>query len=167
MKSISWKDVTELVAIIAILVSLVFVGLQLRQAELISRSEIRFAILDTQIEINNAINAHPDVWAKGNAGENLQPTEAIVFSQQINNVNDYFYSTVRYSDLMDLEWRDSDLSQFAAFLYENPGARKVWRDREEHLLMYRSLGDPGEVFTSDWVNAVEAKLDIFDQATKQ
>ena len=75
MKSASWRDVTELVAVIAILVSLVFVGLQLRQAEVIARSEINFAILDTQIEVNNAISAHPDVWAKGNSGENLQPAE--------------------------------------------------------------------------------------------
>ena len=61
MKSASWKDVTELVAIIAILASLVFVGLQLSQAEVIARSEINFAILDTQIEVSNAISAHPDV----------------------------------------------------------------------------------------------------------
>jgi hypothetical protein len=33
--------------------------------------------------------------------------------------------------------------------------------------VYRGLGDPGEVFTSDWVNAIEAKLDVFDQASKQ
>jgi hypothetical protein len=167
MKSASWKDVTELVAIIAILASLVFVGLQLSQAEVIARSEINFAILDTQIEVSNAISAHPDVWAKGNSGENLQPAEAIIFSEQIRNLNNFFYATVRYSDLMDLDWKDSDLSQFAAFLYENPGARQVWRDREDRLKVYRGLGDPGEVFTSDWVNAIEAKLDVFDQASKQ
>jgi hypothetical protein len=167
MKSASWKEITELVAITAILVSLVFVGLQLRQAEVIARSEITFAILDTQIEVSNAISAHPDVWAKGSAGEDLLPADAIIFARQIGNLNDFFYATVRYSDLMDLDWKDSDLSQFAAFLYENPGARQVWRDREDRLKMYRGLGDPGEVITSEWVNAIDAKLDVFDKALKR
>ena len=112
MKSVTWKDVTELVALSAILASVVFVGKQLQQAEEIARSEIQFAILDTYIEVNNAINADPEIWARGIAGESLEPAEAIVFSRQVFNVNNYFYSTVKFSGLMGLDFEDTDLSTF-------------------------------------------------------
>ena len=164
MKSVSWKDVAELIAISAILASLIFVGLQLNQAEVIARSEMRSALLDNWIEVNNAVIAHPDIWVRGNAGEELEPAEAAVFSLQVVNVNDYFFSTVQYARLMGLDWEDSDLSQYASYLYENPGAKRVWRDREESLKKYRAIGDPGEQFTSDWIDAIESKLELFDRA---
>jgi hypothetical protein len=167
MKSVTWKDITELIALSAILASVVFVGLQLKQAEEIARSEIQFSILNTQIEVNNAINADPEIWARGIAGESLEPTEAIVFSRQVANVNNLFYSTVQFSRLMGLDFEDTDVSEYAAFLYENPGARQVWRAHEEHLKKYRGLGDPGETYTSDWVDAIESKFSIFDQALEQ
>ncbi len=164
MKSVSWKDIAELIGISAILVSLIFVGLQLNQAEVIARSEMRFALLENRIEVNNAISAHPDIWVRGNAGEELEPAEAAVFSLQVVNVNDYFFSVVQYVRLMGLDWEDTDLSEYASYLYENPGARRIWRDREESLKKYRGLGDPGEQFTSEWIDAIESKLEIFDRA---
>lgn len=164
MKSVSWKDVAELIGISAILVSLIFVVLQLNQAEVIARSEMRLALLENQIEVNNAIIAHPDIWVRGNAGEELEPADAAVFSRQVVNVNDWFWSDVQYARLMGLDWEDSDLSEYASYLYENPGAKRVWRDREESLKRYRGLGDPGEQFTSDWIDAIESKLELFDRA---
>lgn len=40
MKSMNWKDIAELVGIAAIVASLVFVGLQMRQDQVIARSEL-------------------------------------------------------------------------------------------------------------------------------
>jgi len=163
VKSIRWNEFAELIGISAILVSLVFVALQLSQADVIARSEMRALLHSNQIEVNNAINAHPDVWVRGNAGNELEPKDAVIFSRQVANVNNYFYSTVEYSRLMGLDWEDSDLSEFASYLYENPGARRVWREREDKLAKYRGIGDSGEQFTSGWIEDVEAKMEAFDR----
>ena len=52
MKKTDWKDVAELVGIAAIVASLVFVGLQLRQEQVIARTELA----SVSAEIKNQIN---------------------------------------------------------------------------------------------------------------
>jgi len=167
LKTTEWKDTAELIGIFAIVVSLLFVGMQLRQAELISRSEMRQALLANQIEVNNAVIGHPDVWLRGGAGEELEASEAEIFQRQVSNVNDYYYNVVQWSRLMGLPYEDADLAVYAGFLHENPGALEVWRNHEEWVGKYRGLMAPGEQFTSGWVEAIESRLEALDQQESQ
>ena len=166
-KPLKWRDAAELIGIFAIVVSLLFVGLQLWQVERISRSEIRQSIFANQIEVNNAIIGHPDIWLRGGAGDELTASEAEIFRRQVGNLNDYYYNVVQWSRLMELPYEDADLATFAGFLYENPGAYIAWKDREERIGTYRSLITPNEQFTSSWIEAVEAKLAILEQQNTQ
>lgn len=52
MKMTNWKDIAELVGITAIVASLIFVGLQLRQEQVIARTELA----SVSAEIKNQIN---------------------------------------------------------------------------------------------------------------
>jgi hypothetical protein len=163
VKATEWKDTAELIGIVAIVVSLLFVGLQLWQAERISRSEIRQSIFANQIEMNNAIIRFSDVWLRGNAGDDLTPPEAEIFRRQVMNLNQYYYEVVQWSRTMGLPYEDADLAAYAGFLYENRGALKVWRDHEKWIGKYRGLIDSSEKFTPGWIESVESKLEIFDQ----
>ncbi len=75
MKPVVWKDVLELIGIAAIVASLIFVGLQLKQSQDIALSELSASILASRVETNSSISDHSDVWAKGNSGADLDGGE--------------------------------------------------------------------------------------------
>ena len=55
MKSKSWKDAAELSGIVAIVVSLIFVGFQMRQDQVISRSELTSHSFDIMLGFNQSL----------------------------------------------------------------------------------------------------------------
>lgn len=62
MKEIHWKDIAELIGIAAIVASLVFVGVQLRQEQLIARTEMASVSAEIKLQINDKIS-EPEVAA--------------------------------------------------------------------------------------------------------
>ena len=65
MKTMSWKSLAELTGMTAIVGSLTFVGLQIRQEQVIALSEINLSALSSSIEINNSINDNIDARQRG------------------------------------------------------------------------------------------------------
>jgi hypothetical protein len=57
---------------------------------------------------------------------------------------------------------DLDIIDFAGFLHEKPGVRRVWQTEEQRLRHYRRLVLPDEQ-RSTWSDRVEAKLAVFDE----
>jgi len=166
MKSNNWKDFAELIGITAIVASLIFVGLQMRQAEVIAKSDMAASYLANRIEMYAAINEHPDIWVRGNKGEELEEDESAIFSRQVFIVNDEAYYSVQQSIIWgQSESADVEAAIFAAYLHENPGARRVWRAQEDWLKSYRSQVMPGEHITSDWIQRIESNMALFDRAT--
>ena len=79
MKKANWREIAELIGIAAIVASLIFVGIQLRQDEQIAQAE-RLAtqqILD--LEITRFIDERAEVWRKGLAGEEQSENDQISF----------------------------------------------------------------------------------------
>ena len=52
------------------------------------------------------------------------------------------------------------LSMYAGFLARNPGAYRMWIDRERQLNADRTAVDPKETVTSDWIEMIEARIAI-------
>ena len=168
MKPSNLKDSAELIGIVAIVASLIFVGLQMQQAEVIARSEMNASILANRIEMHAAIIEHPDIWERGNNGEKLEPDEATIFSRQVTIINDEAFFSVQQSLIWGLpEMAEADMAIFAAYLHENPGALGVWRGREDRLNYYRSQAMPDEQVTSFWIQGIESKMKLFDRSSSQ
>ncbi len=168
MKPSNWKDSAELIGIVAIVASLIFVGLQMQQAEVIARIEMNASILANRIEMHAAIIEHPDIWERGNKGDKLEEDEATIFSRQVTIINDEAYYSVQQSLIWGLsEMAEADRAIFAAYLHENPGARRVWRAREDRLSYYRGQAVPDEQVTSDWIQGIESKMTLFDRSSSQ
>ncbi len=92
MKTRDWKDVVELIGIAAIVASLIFVGLQMKQAQEIAsadRFEQRIANL---IEMHNTINEYANIWAKGNSGDELNEIDSIVYRNLVGTKEDFHFS---------------------------------------------------------------------------
>ena len=67
----NWRGIVELVGIFAVVASLIFVGLQLRQDQRIAEAEIYADFDDTQIELSRLILENRELWLAGSNGEQL------------------------------------------------------------------------------------------------
>lgn len=70
------KDIVEFVGAVAILASLVFVGVQLQQSQNIAVAEGFATIFSTQIEVGNGIKEHVDIWRRGTSDGELTEDES-------------------------------------------------------------------------------------------
>ena len=160
----NWKSIAEFLAITAVVASLVFVGLQLQQAQDIAIAEMNASGVANTLEENNAVIENVDVWMRGNADENLTSAEAEIYLRLLTNMNNRFYFIVQQQERLGVgDDAVLDVAEFAGFLYENPGARRVWRAREDRLGKYRGLIKPSEITTSDWIELIESYIAIYEQ----
>ncbi len=163
MKSMNRKDVAEIIGLVAIVSSLIFVGIQLRQAQSIAMADGYSMLFATRVEVANSIKEHTDIWRRGAAGEELDDNETTIFALLVNQVNETGVQGFLHAwQVAGVYEADFNARQFAAFLYQNPGARTVWNRREDSLTLYRSLlseeGDGDEIWT-DAVRHYLAELD--------
>ena len=158
-----WKNLAELIGILAIVASLIFVGLQMKQAQEIAYSELDGALLSVQAETANLIASNSEIWVKGNAGGELTDQQAAVFLQLIGLINTRWFVEYRHSaQLGRTDVAETILHDWSAFLYQNPGARRVWQAREENLNKFRDiLLTEGNKWTF-WRDSINADLTRLD-----
>jgi hypothetical protein len=160
-----FNEIAELVGIIAIVASLMFVGMQLRQSHLIALAEVEGAIISASIEMTDLMSENSGVWAKGIADEQLDASEEEVFVGIVAALSDRAYSLQsRVRLLGDDEYADWVVHEFAAFLHQRPGARRAWIEREADLKQYRSLLYPkGLESSSPYIEMIMADFVVLDQ----
>ena len=163
MKSIGWKDGVELVGIVAIVASLIFVGLEMRQTHEIALSEraVNMSLFD--IEARRPIYEFPGIWSRGNAGEELNRSEAVIYRALIRDINAYAFQR-RYSASLvgDQNAFTSASWDLAGFLYENPGARKEWESLRDTFRRHREPHMSGEYRRNSFEEAVRADLEVLE-----
>ncbi len=163
-----WRRIAELIGVLAVVLSLMFVGLQMRQTNDIAYLELDTAMVGIAVDTAELIAANSDVWVKGNAGEELTASEYAVFNEMISAMNSRLVvmnshaSQLGRDDIADLIRRD-----WAAFLHQNPGARHAWLSREDNLIKYRRLAAPDAADFSGWRDSVQSELAILDEAIEQ
>ena len=79
-----WKDVTELIGIAAIVASLIFVGMEMRQAQEIAIADGYSELSSSTFERSDLISAHSTLIAKVNRGDQLSDAEQISLEQFVN-----------------------------------------------------------------------------------
>jgi hypothetical protein len=161
MRKIQWHDWLEGIGIIAIVSSLIFVGLQLRQAEKIALAEGHAATMSNLLEVGNSVKADVNIWNRGATGEELTDDEAAIFAVLVRQINDSaYFGYMQALELAGEEEARFNATDFAIFLYNNPGAKRVWLAREEYLIKYRDLINPTVDSFSSWKEMVMDDLDI-------
>ena len=121
-------------------------------------SETRAAMTANQIAVNNAIIGNPEVWVRGNEGQELSPAEMAIYSRLINNLNDHLFHQARTLPLIDPGTEEQVLAMLAGFLHDNPGAHLVWLEREHRVNFYRTSLDPSESVTNEWIDVIESRI---------
>lgn len=148
----------------AIVASLVFVGLELRQSQNIGLAEGYSAIFAARLEASNSIKEHVDLWTKGTAGEELRNSDAAIFGILLNQLNEAAVQAYSYKErVAGAEEAQIDAQDFAGFLYHNPGARAVWNQREENLDAVRRQLVNDSAYENAWTVAGRSYLEELDQ----
>jgi hypothetical protein len=165
MKSTGWKEAIELVGITAIVASLVFVGLELRQSREIAIAEGHLIGHNNQLERHSQINEHVSVWVKGNAGATLDDEESAIYENLLINRSSAVYSEhLRARQLDTFFGARGSLTSFSVFLYRNPGALNTWREiNEDQKDPNTALGFSSPLAIS-WRQAVESSIAKLEDA---
>jgi hypothetical protein len=167
MNSTNWKDIAELIGIAAIVASLVFVGMQMRQTQDIALTQAGIDTMANMIERAALKVQHVDIWNKGSAGEKLDESEATIYWElmTLEDQSAFF----RYGTWQRLGTIGDEVTaiDFAALLHKNPGARRQWEARMEDLKTYRmllgseALQDVAQGY--GWEDEVERHLNSLDK----
>jgi hypothetical protein len=164
MKQAKLRDWLEIVGIFAVVVSLIFVGLQMQQTQNIAIAEMNWNNMIAEMESRSAIYEYPDVWAKGNAGETLNPSESVIYTTLIRDFNSLqFY---RVNNFLTLTGDDSGIDEVvtdtSGFLFENPGARREWEALRATFRRWREPNTAGG-YSSRFEELVRAQLAVLDE----
>jgi hypothetical protein len=149
MKKTNWKVVAELVGIVAIVGSLLFVGIQLRQEQTIAFAEINQSAVESYVSIDAFIAEHAGALVRSNAGEQLTDEEALIINRIVHSLHIKF----RLESAMRRSLGDTDRMApklFAMFLYDNPGALRVWLELSEDEEERYSLLSGGSIYISNF-----------------
>ena len=79
MTSSNWKDVAEVLGVVAIVLSLVFVGIQLQQDQEIAGAQAYIDAASQITELNQLISENKAIWVRGLDGEELSKEDEVVF----------------------------------------------------------------------------------------
>ena len=162
MKSIRWKAMAEFIGATAIVASLIFVGLQLRQEQRVASIELGFNLVESFYEQRNGTIEYAAVWAKGNAGaEELSSTEAVIYDALIQKEWAHAYWTSYTVRQLGSE-ENVGVHDFAGFLHRNPGARRTWEDLMAIEQEYRRKLMPVPTGV-DMINIVFSDLEELNQ----
>ena len=165
MKKTNWREIAELIGIAAIVGSLIFVGLQMRQTQSIALNDMSYNRIFSGIDANSTKFEYAELWVRGNANEDLDRAEAMIYKELIRESwNRAFFNNqtaVRLGGASNMSIHD-----YAYFLYKNPGARKVWeadadeRNRHRTLLLGQAPGGIAmqDIVRSDLIKLTQEKL---------
>ena len=88
----------------------------------------------------------------------------MIYESLFTNLNDYSFQLYNIFHQLEPKSEEQVLSVYAGFLARNPGAYRVSIDRERQVNAYRTAVDPDETVTSDWINMIEARIEIINSS---
>jgi hypothetical protein len=119
------------------------------------------------IELYNSINQYASIWISGNRAETLSDADFVVYSNLVRMLNESTYVDYSQQTRMGEPTVVVMMRDFAAFLHQNPGARRHWLDMEDNAIAYRNRLAPGGMDVSFWRDAIVADLTRLDQGAGQ
>jgi hypothetical protein len=147
-------DWIQIVGLFAVIASLIFVGYELRQTGLVATEESLLSEEANVTSMQSLVVENADVWLRGCMGEELEPTERMVFTRIYHTyVFRQFYTWMRTREAISVGSGSLGVAHMAANLYRNPGFQREWR---QHGEWRRHV--PDEAIFQVWRRLVEDRL---------
>ena len=138
MKNRNWKDIAELAGIAAIVGSLLFVGMQLRQDQRIAVAEGLGEQMATRVDARLGLNEYAEVIIKGNNGEHISEAEQFILRNLVEMEEERVLLGSFRAKAVGRSVNTTEL-RFAVFLFQNPALRAAWN---QHYVDTGELVDP-------------------------
>ena len=130
MNQNSWSTVFERIGIVAIIASLIFVGLQVRQDQQIAIAQILAEHDGNLIEMANLVAEHRDIWIRGLEGEELSTLDEIAFQTMADTADRFLSNRFNRTQLLDTFPGEVVARRYAFQLYTYPGLRRFYEDKD-------------------------------------
>ncbi len=141
--------VGEMVGAFAVIVTLAYLALQIREARTQSEADAFAVVAGQECEIDSRFMAHADVWIKGNAGGELSAPERFVFDQLVKLRADHHFLGFSRNVIRGTGREGVHLGNMALFLHQYPVAYRSWNAQRESIDWSRQrLGVSG--YTAEW-----------------
>lgn len=152
VKNISWRFWAEIVALLSVVASLMFVAYELRMSRDIAMSEESARASDRALEVYQLIGSNSEIWTRGCAGEDLTNEEATAFLNIVAalDARKFFNWAAFLSGLSP--GGSNGPRDIARNLYYFSGFESTWRELKSINEVTYSEG-----FDS-WITAVEEQL---------
>jgi len=130
MNSGNWRTIAEAIGITAIVVSLVFVGIQLRQDRQLAQVASFGSTTESANALAELVQSHSQVWVQGLDGEELTDAELAVFMSMIRAVESRYMNFFIRWQAAGVESLDPEtqIRFFAYYIYMYPSLRTVFND---------------------------------------
>ena len=159
MRSFSFRLLAELTGVLAIVGSLIFVGLQIQQEQRVAESEVFMSALEVKVGIDAAVAEHAEVWVKAKNTSDLSEVESQVMESLVIMYRDraFFESMATLTiagagNSVDFSQASGPILSFAVLLHKNPGAQRIWFKLADREARYFEL--PGGINVVDSFNEV-------------
>jgi hypothetical protein len=158
-QSRSWRNIVELIGLIAVVASLVFVGVQLRQDQQIAVAEIFADHDDTQIEWAGLIAENRDLWMRGLTGEELSLGEKVAFNAIASAYFSKEWDRYMRAILISGVPPKGVALTFANTVYSYPSLHQAWQeDMVSGTAYWDSRRDTHSEAFRDWIESVEGTI---------
>lgn len=158
MRKIEWKGIAEVIGISAIVGSLIFVGLQIRQEQNVAVSQIYQTTLAAEVEIHIAMAEHAEVLIKARNVDELSDDERLAVEELIDMWSARaFFETASALRIDDGNW-SGPINAFAFMLYDIPGLQQLWLERVSRKEHFYTRFNQGAAFIR-FNNQVRQKLE--------
>jgi hypothetical protein len=126
LRTTNWKDIAELVGIAAIVASLVFVGMQMKQSQQLAFAESVQMMRANGIEQASLQTQHIGVWIRGNSGEKLEGEDLEIYKILFTQIQNQWFFNWLALDSIGTDFESVGPRSFARYLQRNPGAKAEW-----------------------------------------
>jgi hypothetical protein len=139
MKATNWRTVAESIGITAIVISLVFVGVQLQQDRDLAQVSTFGSTTESANALSELVQNHSEVWVRGLIGEELTDAEMAIFVSIVRAVESRYMNFIVRWQASSHEKFDPEVHarNFAYYIYMYPGLRKVVQDQAQ-IARYRT-----------------------------
>ena len=133
MKDKNWKGIGELIGIAAIVGSLIFVGLQVRQDQQIAIAATFSTAIEATSNLATLIENTSETWRTGFDGGDLSAADEIEFLAMVATVEAYQLNMYIRFDRLQIGDPERSYRTYAYAIYLHPGLRKAFLNKVDFL----------------------------------
>ncbi len=157
MNSLKLNDWVQAAGVLAVVASLIFVGIEVRQS---GRSAMDASLISDNgviVGIEELVTQNPDAWYRGCRGDKLQPADEVIFTHTFHAYEFLYYLRwLRAERGVGAATASISIDNMAATIHRNAGLRRLWDDHGKaryHM--------PDDIPFQRWRVLVDARLDEF------